>query len=300
MNVTLFYEHVTVLDYAYVDSLKGAIGNSLIVDVEFLGATDEDGVVYDFSYAKKKVKEIIDRDCDHRLIVPRNILKEQAGLTQLKYEFGAHKELLFYEAPAQAFCQLSSDEISYESIANFLETQIMLEMPSTIASVKIHLREELLSPQSAVFHYTHGLKNHYGNCQRLFHGHRNTLEIWINGQRSAKAEKEMADELFSANIHFCSWENVVNRGEIVKATSQELPEGRILAPNLKVHIMYQSSQGKFYGEVPAHMVYLMHTETTVENLASHFAKVVKTRLKSSDLIRVRAFEGIGKGAFVSF
>ena len=71
MNITLFYKHVTVLDYAYLDDHKGVVGDSLIVNVEFIGHTDEEGVVYDFSLAKNKVKEIIDRDCDHRLVVPK-------------------------------------------------------------------------------------------------------------------------------------------------------------------------------------------------------------------------------------
>ena len=65
MKISLFYKNVTVLDYAYLDDHRGVVGDALKVHVEFIGKTDEEGVVYDFSYAKKKVKEIVQKAKDN-------------------------------------------------------------------------------------------------------------------------------------------------------------------------------------------------------------------------------------------
>ena len=85
MKISLFYKNVTVLDYAFLDDHKGVVGDALKVHVEFIGKTDKECVVYDFSYAKKKVKEIIDRDCDHRLVVPQGSFTQDGDCLDVKY-----------------------------------------------------------------------------------------------------------------------------------------------------------------------------------------------------------------------
>ena len=44
----------------------------------------------------------------------------------------------------------------------------------------------------AYYHYTHGLRKHLGNCQRIAHGHRSRLEIYADGQRSQLTEYQWA------------------------------------------------------------------------------------------------------------
>lgn len=295
MKITLFYDHVTVLDYAFLDSHLGAVGNSLIVDVEFIGHTDHEGVVYDFSYAKKKVKEIIDRDCDHRFVIPKGMLAHDKELLTFNYNFGPFSEAIKYRAPAQAFCEIPFRHVSYETVTAYLEERIMLEMPNTVEAVKIHLREEKLDSDQVVFHYTHGLRDHYGNCQRLLHGHRNTIEVWVNGNKRSDLEKNLVTELFSGNIHFCYWDNVVNKDEVITSEGRSNPEGRVTKTK-NVQIKYQASQGEFIGEFPGTMIYILPIETTVENLSLYFAQLLKSQLGKQDIVRVRAFEGIGKGA----
>ncbi len=296
MKISLFYENVTVLDYAYLDEHLGIVGDSLKVNVEFFGKTDEEGVVFDFSYAKKKVKEIIDRDCDHRLVVPHQIANFQQNEVSLKYFYGFKDYCIDYKGPAEAVCEIPSAYFSKENLLYHLENLVMKEMPTTVSAVKLSFEEESLSTNDSFFHYTHGLKEHYGNCQRLLHGHRSTINIFVNGQRCFEKEKEFAQELFSGNIHFCFWDNVVNKDEIIKLTGKHEPVGRFQEiPS--VEIKYMASQGEFSAKLAGNSVYFVPYETTVENLSIHFCELVKAQRKNSyDIVSVRAFEGIAKGS----
>ncbi len=298
MKISLFYDNVTVLDYAYLDDHLGVVGNSLKVNVEFLGETDEEGIVYDFSYAKKKVKEIIDRDCDHRLVVPKNLAQRNDGMISFEYLYGFSENKITYKAPEESICEIPYSYISNENLQSYLEEKILSEMPKTVKAIKLKFEEEVLTEDDSFFHYTHGLKDHYGNCQRLLHGHRSTIKIVTNGKRDFEAEQYFCQDLFSGNIHFCYWENVVNKEEIQKAISESVPEGRYEnLPN--VEIEYTSSQGKFNGTLPGNEIYLMQSETTVENLSIHFAKLVKESLNNRDNCVVYAYEGIAKGSKTS-
>ncbi len=295
MNITLFYENVTVLDYAFHCYHKGLVGNSYKVHVEFIGHTDHEGILYDFSYAKKKVKEIIDRDCDHRFVVPTGITKFEGNKAYTQFKFGVEALKVEYWCPSEGICEIPFKHVSKETLTTYLETIIQKEMPKTVDAVKITLEDEYQADHSFYFHYTHGLKDHYGNCQRLFHGHRNTVKISVNGERRKELEEYLARDLFSGCIHYVYWENVKNKSELSKVCGMELPEGRF--ENLSaIELEYQSSQGAFRAILPGSICYIMQTETTVENLSQHFAKVVKNMLNQNDQVVAVAYEGIAKGA----
>jgi 6-pyruvoyl-tetrahydropterin synthase len=295
MKVSLFYKHVTVLDYAYLDHHLGLVGDALIVDMELVGDLDKEGVVFDFSYAKKKVKEIIDRDCDHRLCIPRNLMTADGNDNiALSFKYGQAEEVLHYTSPREGVCEIPSDYVTKDSIKTYLENTIIDELPKNIVSVKLTLREEELPEDKPTFHYTHGLKEHYGNCQRLFHGHRNTVDVFVNGKRREDFEQWLAKDLFKNNVHFCKWENVVNKSEVEKITGQN-PSGRFDELPM-VEIEYTSAQGTFNGKLPGRAVYFLDTETTVELLSIHFAKLVKEKVGESDIVTVHAYEGIAKGS----
>jgi len=296
MKITLFYEQVTILDYAYLDDHKGPMGHSQIVDVEFTGQTDEEGIVYDFSYAKKTVKEIIDRECDHRFVVPEGVTQINKGQAHLKGVFGFEDIPYEYWCPVEGLCILPYAHVSDETLTTHLETLVMKEMPNTVKSVKLKLRNEKGRSKESFFHYTHGLKDHYGNCQRLIHGHRSTVEVYLNSKRDSEIESYLATDLFSSNIHFCYWENIVNKTEVSEwFQDSEKSLGR-LTPGKKVEIKYTSSQGEFRGLIPSEIIYVMPMETTVENLSIHFAQLIKQDFAAGDQVMVRAFEGIGKGS----
>jgi 6-pyruvoyl-tetrahydropterin synthase len=296
MKISLFYDHVTVLDYAYLDDHLGVVGNSLVVNVEFIGRTDEEGVVFDFSHAKKKVKEIIDRDCDHRLVIPQGLASYQNNKVHMEYSFGHDDKALSYTAPEEAVCEIPYAHVSDENLLAHLESLVLKEMPETVTAVKLSFTKEELTGNDVFFNYTHGLKEHYGNCQRLLHGHRSTIKVLVNGKRDYEQERKFVQEYFSGNIHFCLWDNVVNKAEIQDIAKSDSPVGRFT--NLpSVQIKYESNQGVFEGSLPGDTVYFMQEETTVENLSIHFCKLAKENLKNSyDSVTVLAYEGIAKGS----
>jgi len=297
MKISLFNKHVTVLDYAYLDDHHGVVGNALWVNVTFIGETDHEGVVYDFSYAKKKVKEIIDEQVDHRLVIPKDLVKKDGDRINFTYNYGFNEKFMTYDSPEQGVAEIPYRHVSYQNLQTYLETIIMEQMPKNISNVQIELEEEPLEGR-ACFQYTHGLKDHYGNCQRLYHGHRNTIEVYVNGQQNEKLERHLADELFKGNIHFCYFENVQNKDEVTKLAKNDFPEG-IFPVIPRIEIAYKSSQGLFKGSLPGNEIYLLQTETTVENLSIHFAKYIKKMVNKGDKVQVKAFEGIGKGALTT-
>jgi 6-pyruvoyl-tetrahydropterin synthase len=295
MKISLFYKNVTVLDYAYLDDHRGVVGDALKVHVEFIGKTDEEGVVYDFSYAKKKVKEIIDRDCDHRLVVPKDLVEKIDGdRIRFNYSFGLSDMPLEYECPSEGVCELPSFHVNKATMASHLENLILKEMPETVSAIKLTLEDESLDEGKPTFHYTHGLKEHYGNCQRLFHGHKNTVDVFVNGKERRDLEEYLATELFQNSIHFCKWENVQNKEEILPLLKNQSPVGRF-SQIPRVEIAYTSGQGNFKGSLPGAEVFLMTEESTVENLSMLFAKIIKEKV-GDERVMVRAYEGVAKGA----
>src|SRR5690606_19565276 len=56
----------------------------------------------------------------------------------------------------------------------------------SIASLELTFTCENID--GACYHYSHGLKKHGGNCQRIAHGHRSRIDIWSNGEKSAQLE----------------------------------------------------------------------------------------------------------------
>lgn len=286
-STSLFYKHLTLLDYAFFHKREGARGNSLIVDAEFSGKLDEEGILFDFSHSKKEVKKIIDEICDHRFVIPEGMLQTKGERALFEWK-GPHG-LLSYEGPVQAFCEIEGDPFSHRDIARFLEAQLLPRLPENIEDIRLTLREENLSSFDSFFHYTHGLRSHYGNCQRLFHGHRNTVVIEVNGQRRRDLEKEIVSEVFENSVHFCYFDNVINKADYQSTLGRP-------SSSVPVQIQYEGNQGVFKGVLPAKMVYFLPFETTVENLSAHFYELVRQKVSQSDKISVSAFEGIAKGA----
>ncbi len=293
--VTLFYKSLTVIDSATVDPLQGLMGQSWYVDIALTGHRDEEGVIADFSKIKNKIKKIIDEKIDHKLIINEkmvNVINDQANV---EINFGSNKvQKIKYLAPLESLCLIpqGSDEKSLEA---FTSSVLMSEMPSNVKQVEVTLRQEV---HPEMFHYTHGLKQHYGNCQRLFHGHKNTIEVWKNGVRELSWEKKLVQQVFKSNIHFAFWENVVNKSALlaVSKNESEIPVG-ILNTDAAVELEYTSSQGRYWASLPTNQVFLMPCETTIENIAAFFAQWIKDLwAEPSDKIMVVGFEGIAKGA----
>ena len=187
---TLFVKHLTVIDFSYLHTTLGIVGESLIVDIAIKGALDDQGMILDFGDAKKILKKKIDASIDHTLVIPTlspyleiSTHKEQ---TMLSFDFGRHT--LNLTSPNTSLFQITEQEITPETIEKTLETLLIPLLPEYASSLSIRAYPE--TTQGAYYHYTHGLKKHYGNCQRIAHGHRSRIEIWQNNQRAFHFEQE--------------------------------------------------------------------------------------------------------------
>jgi 6-pyruvoyl-tetrahydropterin synthase len=272
---SLFIEDLTILDCAIWHPLRGAIGYSWNVGIEFIGKTTDEGVVFDFSLAKKFAKKIIDSTADHGFICPA---KYTSG-NNSQYSFD-YSETFSYTAPKQAFMVL--DIVNKESIISALQSKILDECLKekdcgTLEEVRLSFTEENDS-NSSYFNYIHGLKKHFSNCQRLLHGHRSTIKVWINEERSPIHEKYLAS--LYHDKHLAIQENIVEH------------------TNDKMVIEYDGNQGHFHGVFDPKKVLIMPYETTIENISKFSAETLKNdfpELRKS-VVTVAAYEGIGKGS----
>lgn len=284
----LFIEHLTVIDCAYLCERHGIVGESWITDVTLIGALDGNAMVMDFAKAKKAVKEAIDSWIDHTLLVPtrspnlslykgedpHDLKADTEGHHQhtLSFTFG-DVHALKHASPAQALCLIDAERITPEAARTYLETRLPEVLPGTVERVEITLRTE--SAGEPYYHYAHGLKKHYGNCQRIAHGHRSRLRIF----RDAALDTALT----------AAWAEKLNHTYI--GTREDI----IGADETHTHFAYLAPQGPYELSYPTALCYLIDTDSTVECIASHIAAEVK-RTHPESAITARACEGVMKGA----
>ncbi|EMP55792.1 6-pyruvoyl tetrahydropterin synthase-like protein [Marinobacter santoriniensis NKSG1] len=276
----LFVDNLTVIDFAYLDGQRGLVGESWITDVVLGGELDEQGMVFDFSNVKRTIKRVIDERVDHRLVVPR----EYEGFVPSEdhpdtfYWTLKDGRRIVHRSPEEAVVWLPTRQVVPSAVAALLEQELMAVLPSNVTSVSINLREEVI--EGAYYHYVHGLKKHLGNCQRIAHGHRSPIRIERNGHRDYDQERQWA-KLWQ-DIYVGSEEDVVQRKVAADGTHY-------------VTFEYEANQGEFALTLPEDRVYMLDTDTTVEFIAAHIANTLKQTFPN-DTIRVKAYEGVGKGA----
>ncbi|MEM6544077.1 MAG: 6-carboxytetrahydropterin synthase [Pseudomonadota bacterium] len=276
----LFVDNLTVMDFSYLDSDRGVVGESWIVDIELEGELDEQGMVFDFGHVKKRIKQFIDEQADHRLLVP----VDSSGCVthieddELSIEFPMNSgAVVRHRSPAAAVLLLAGTEVDLEAIARDLQDALLTVLPENVQSVGIMLRPETI--QGAFFHYTHGLQQHEGQCQRIAHGHRSRLEIYVDNRRSTELEVRWAERLADSYI--------ATEGHVRETFEHNGIE--------HVKLAYRASQGEFELSLPRTQVFTMERVSTVENIAIHLATQVAK--DAAGVVRVKAFEGVGKGAF---
>lgn len=267
----LFVDNLTVIDCSVLDSKRGLIGASWSVDVELFGQLDQQSMVFDFSKVKKTIKRVIDDTVDHKLVVPADYQGYSRKGNDIAFEL-KNGDWINHTSPDSALCVMDCAKINKKNVIVFLKEKLLEALPNNVSDLKIKLSKE--SKPGEYYTYSHGLKKHDGNCQRIAHGHRSTIQIWKNGKRDRKLEKQMATR----------WRDIyIGTREDVK----EFKGGRI-------QFAYTSEQGEFALDLNEERVHLMRNDSTVECIAEHILELLEADSKAK--FKVRAFEGIGKGA----
>ena len=165
----------------------------------------------------------------------------------------------------------------------------MAELPDNVQGLTLVLRPEVITTD--YYHYTHGLKLHDGNCQRIAHGHRSTIQIFENGERSAQLEQQWC--LRWQDIYIASECDRINEDQAqlsINAMTNLTPDHHFFS--------YLAPQGRFDIAVPGNILEVVDCDSTVELLADWIARQLKNQSKQSSF-KVIAFEGVGKGAIAN-
>ncbi|NRA61969.1 MAG: 6-carboxytetrahydropterin synthase [Psychrobium sp.] len=290
----LFVNNLTVIDYSYLCHERGMVGESLIVDIELDGSLNDECMVLDFSLVKKQIKAVIDNEVDHKLLVATkhesisyNVLENE---TQILLD--RPNELPIYlNCPHQAFALIDHDVIDEDAIIRHLEGAIRAVLPANVTGLVLKLAAEpMFGP---FYHYSHGLKKHDGNCQRIAHGHRSIIEIERNGEKAEDLEAYWASRW--TDIYLITKEDMVTSADI---TLPEPLEALRDVPNM-YYVAYEAPQGRFELIVPQQVCEVLDFDTTVEQLTQFVAQTL-AQDNPGDKIDVIGYEGVDKGAMVSW
>ena len=288
----LFVRDLTVIDSSYLCERRGMVGESWLVDIEMSGELNEMSMLLDFGRVKKLIKSIIDEEVDHKLLVPTEcplvhvhaLENDESTVDLLRPGRAIH-----LRCPTQGFAFIPAPQVDKESVTRYLLGVLAKRLPSNIKDLSLTLRSERI--EGAFYHYSHGLKKHDGNCQRIAHGHRSPVEILVDGERDEELEFNWAERW--ADIYLGTEEDRVALGELALSERAEasLKEGDAHYIGFK----YVAPQGLFQLAMPAVEVEMIDTDTTIELLAHYIAREVKKQV-GDKFVKIVAYEGVGKGA----
>ncbi|MGO2054559.1 MULTISPECIES: 6-pyruvoyl trahydropterin synthase family protein [unclassified Halomonas] len=275
--MSLFVKQLTHIDASLWCPKRGLVGCSWQVDAVLDGELGEDGMLFDFGEVKPWIKRTLDSGLDHTLLVPTqaqgvNVTECPEGLcitTTTPYPMEVR-------GPHEAFSLLPWHAITLDTVAEHLSQQLTEQRPTNVHQVTLTLSDEAI--EGAAYGYSHGLKQHTGNCQRIAHGHRSRLYIWQNNERQLRLEQQWAAWLDNRYL--------LEEADIAAHDSDTLS------------CRYQAAQGEFAITLPRSLCAVLPGPTTVENIAAWLAKEIATQ--SGIDTRIQAFEGVNKGAIAMF
>jgi len=286
----LFVKDLTVMDFSYLCPQRGMVGESWIVDIVLDGGLNDESMVQDFGIVKKQLKKLIDEYVDHKLVIPAeyentHIAHDQTqGRGAVDFSF-ADRQTIHLLCPPEAYAFVYDVSVNMKSVTAYLKDVISTHLPENVHGIEIALRaEEIDSP---FYHYTHGLKKHDGNCQRIAHGHRSKIVVLENGERSQQYEQYWATR----------W------SDIYIGTQEDLVAAKSLCLDANISdeshycFAYEASQGEFEMAIPKGRCEIIEYDSTVECLAQFVLN--ELQMMSDSRFTVRAFEGVGKGAMIS-
>ncbi|WP_237484591.1 6-pyruvoyl trahydropterin synthase family protein [Vibrio hippocampi] len=288
--MNLFVRDLTVIDSSYICEHRGVVGDSWILDVTLSGELNEMSMVLDFGKVKKQIKHLVDEQVDHRLLLPmRNqaITLEPSKTGYAKLDVLRGEKSLHLHCPDEAFCLIDAESITIETVTRHVYDILRANLPSNVTGLTLTLRHEDI--QGAYYHYTHGLKKHDGNCQRIAHGHRSPIEIWVDGQRDAQKENAFAKRW--QDIYLASKEDQVTLAELDLSDN-----AKAITDSSHFAFRYNAPQGTFELAIAKSDTEILTTDTTVELLADYIADEIKPTLAPQQTLQIVAYEGVGKGA----
>ncbi len=272
----LFVDNLTNVDFSYLCPTRGLVGETWLASVELVGELDQQGMVCDFGVVKKRVRQWLDQTLDHCLLVPALNTDLQVSLLdgRVSVSMESGQSSLLCDSPDEAITLVDVASINTQTVAEWSARQLQ-SLFSDAQNLRLYFQPEVI--EGPFYHYSHGLKKHDGNCQRIAHGHRSRILVWRNGRLCQPTMQRWADQ----------WRDIYigSAGDIV-----EEKDGTTV-------FQYRAQQGQFHLELPSSRCYIVDTDTTVEWIAHHIASTLK-RETPDDVIEVQAYEGIGKGAIV--
>lgn len=275
--MALFVNHLTHLDVSIWSPVHGLTGMSWLVNATLEGELGDDGMLLDFGEVKPWIKRVLDAGPDHTLLVPEYADGVTVKLDDKRCTVETqHPYAMRLETPPEAVTALPTAEVSEADILAHCEALLNAQRPLNVSRVTLTLSAETID--GAAFGYSHGLKRHLGNCQRIAHGHRSRLEIYQRGQRVSQLEQQWSDWL--NHRYLIEAEDIVARSD----------DGQIL-------YRYLSNQGGFSLSLPESHATVLKVPTTIENIAQWLAD--KVAEETGELTRAVVFEGISKGATAS-
>lgn len=287
----LFVNNLTVIDFSYACDKRGIVGESWIVDVVLNGELNHMSMVLDFAVVKKQIKAIIDEAVDHKLLLPMqnpNIsVSDSTHNPDHEYvDIKTSRGEYFLQSPQCAFAKLATKQIDIPSVTQHLVDVILPLLPDNVVKLGLTLTPENIPGD--YYHYTHGLKLHDGNCQRIAHGHRSPIHIYKNGDRAPEIEKAWCTR----------WQDIyiASEADRVKSTDIQLSQNaQNQLTDKHQYFAYQAPQGQFDIAVPSNVLDVVDCDSTVELLADFIHRELKKQYPNDEL-KVVAFEGVGKGA----
>lgn len=290
----LFVDDLTVIDFSYLCKERGIVGESWIVDVLLDGSLNEQSMVLDFAIVKKQIKAIIDDAVDHKLLLPLQETALQVNDSSfhnnhLTLDFVSQRASYYLQSPKCAFALIDCLEINISSVTEYLNKIIMAELPSNVQGLTLTLRPENIVGD--YYHYTHGLKLHDGNCQRIAHGHRSKIQIFVDEVKNSQLEKQWCKH----------WQDIYIASEADRVAKSEIQLSEQAMLNITPdhqYFSYTAPQGRFDIAVESKVLDIVDCDSTVELLADFIARQLKTE-HPKNAIKVIGYEGVAKGAIVS-
>src|SRR5262249_39208048 len=109
-----------------------------------------------------------------------------------------------YLSPTGAVFPSRCVALSRQTLEQEFARSLRHRLPQSMTSVGVALREEDMDPTEAVFRYTHGIAGHEGLCQRLLHGHKSRLQIFVGEERRPDLEHYVARDVLGSNVHIAT------------------------------------------------------------------------------------------------